>query len=309
MNNNNEIINIFNGTDYLYARGEIEYNMLNDYVFRIVFQENKYALKGLLSSILHLDEDSIIGIEIKNTVQPGVSIADKEYRMDILVTLNNHTTIDLEMQKRDYENWQHRSLAYLCREFDSLDHGDDYNEVKPVYQIGFLDFSLFDEHPEFFATYQMRNARDNHLYTDRFNLIVVSLNQEKIATDEDRAYGIDKWVRLFKAKTWEELKMVASDNSYMTSAVESVYLSNEDKNVRKIAREREDYLRHEAYTKKRLAQLAELEENISSLKADYDNLKADNDNLKTDNNNLKTDNDNLKAELERLKSKLESMNK
>ena len=131
---------------------------------------------------------------------------------------------------------------------------------------------------------------------------MVSLNQEKIATDEDRCYGIDKWVRLFKAKTWEELKMVASDNSYMTSAVESIYLSNEDKNVRKIAREREDYLRHEAYTKKRLAQLAELEENISSLKADYDNLK-------TDNANLKADNDNLKAELERLKSKLESMNK
>ncbi len=261
MENTNEIVNKYDGTDYLNAKGKIDYNMLNDYVFRIVFQENKYALKGLLCSILHLSEDSIIGLEIKNTVEPGVSISDKEYRMDIVVTMNDYSTIDLEMQKENYNNWQYRSLSYLCREFDSLDHGDDYLKVKPVYQIGFLNFTLFPDHPEFFATYQMRNARDNHLYTDSFNLIVVSLNQEKKATDEDKTYGIDKWVCLFKARTWEELKMVASDNTYMTSAVESVYLSNEDQKVRKIAREREDYLRHETYTKKMLAeQQQQLEE-------------------------------------------------
>ena len=179
------------------------------------------------------------------------------------------------MQKENYNNWQYRSLSYLCREFDSLDHGDDYCKVKPVYQIGFLNFTLFPDHPEFFATYQMRNARDNHLYTDRFNLIVVSLNQEKKATNEDKTYGIDKWVRLFKARTWEELKMVASDNTYMTSAVESVYLSNEDQNVRKIAREREDYLRHEAYTKKRLEKLTELENENADLKAENERLKAE----------------------------------
>lgn len=58
---------------------------------------------------------------------------------------------------------------------------------------------------------------------------MIQLNYEVLATDEDISYGIDKWVRLFKAKTWEELKMVAQDNSYMTSTVESMYLSNADK--------------------------------------------------------------------------------
>ena len=93
-----------------------------------------------------------------------------------------------------------------------------------------------------------------------------------MATDEDKTYGIYKWVRLFKSKTWEELKMVASDNKYMTSAVESVYLSNEDQNVRKIAREREDYLRHEAYTKKKLV---ELESENANLKNEIERLKAE----------------------------------
>ncbi len=129
------------------------------------------------------------------------------------------------MQLRNQGNWQHRSLAYLCREFDNLDHGDDYNNVKSTYQIVFLNFTLFNEHPEFFSHYQMRNKKDGQLYTDKFNLIVIELGHEKLATKDDIAYGIDKWVRIFKAKTWEDLKMAAQNNSYMTSTLESMYLS------------------------------------------------------------------------------------
>ena len=257
------ITNKFTGKDYLNATGTIPYGMTNDYIFRIVFQENKYALKGLLCSILGLKDDEIISLEITNEVKPGVIITDKEYRMDIVVNLNNDSLLNLEMQINNYNNWQYRSLDYLCRVFDRLDHGDDYSEVRTTYQIGFLDFTLFEDHPEFFATYQMRNALDEYLYTDRFNLIVVSLNQIELATEDDKSREIDTWARLFKSKTWEELKMVASNNDYMTSAVESVYLSNEDFNIAKIARDRDDYLRHEAYTKARLQKLSEENEQLT----------------------------------------------
>ena len=59
--------------------------------------------------------------------------------------------------------------------------------------------------------------------------------------------------------------MVANDNKYMTSVVESVYLTNEDHNAIKIACEREDYLRHEAYQKKQR----------KTLKSDLKKLKND----------------------------------
>ncbi len=164
-----------------------------------------------------------------------------------------HFRINLEMQLKNLGNWQYRSLSYMCREFDSLDHGDDYENVQSVYQIGFLDFTLFEDHPEFYSKYQMRNVKDGYLYTDRFNLIVVELNHEELATDEDIAYGIDKWVRLFKAKTWEELKMIAQDNEYLASAAESAYLSNNNKLIRKVAQEREDFIRMQASKDKKLA--------------------------------------------------------
>ncbi len=252
------------------AKGPIPYGLTNDYMFRIVFQRNKYALKGLICSLLSIDEKDISNLEIKNEIKVGDSVTDKEFRMDILVTMNDDTSINLEMQVKDYDNWLYRSLIYLCREFDDLDHGIDYSNVQSVYQIGFLDFTLFKDHPEFFATYQMRNKADNHLYTDKFNLMVVQLNHIELATKEDVSNGIDIWAKLFKAKTWEELKMIANDNKYLESAAESMYLSNEDRIVRKKCRERNDFLRSQAAKDKRIEELESLNSQKDLVIADKD---------------------------------------
>jgi predicted transposase/invertase (TIGR01784 family) len=169
----------------------------------MVLQKNNETLTLLLSSVLDIPVENIVKAEIQNPIMPGEAVDNKEFQLDIVVLLNDNTFINLETQVVDYNNWPERSLSYLCRKFDNVVRGDDYIEVKPVYHIGFLDFTLFEDHPEFCATYQMRNAKDNFLYTGRFNLIVVELNHEKLATEEDRIFGIDKWVKLFKSTTWE----------------------------------------------------------------------------------------------------------
>ncbi len=283
--------------------------MTNDYMFRIVFQENKYALKGLIASVLHLDPETITDITISNEIKPGQSITDKEYRMDILVLFNNSQSINLEMQLRNQGNWQHRSLAYLCREFDSLDHGDDYDDVKPSYQVGFLGFTLFEDHPEFCARYQLRNEKDGYLYTDRFNLIVIELMHEDFATEEDIAFGIDKWVRLFKAKTWEDLKMVAQDNPYMTSTLESMYISNTDRNILKVAREREEFLRSQTHKdeklKKQAAEIKSLTSMNKSLTSENKSLTSENKSLTSENKSLTSENKSLASDNARLRKLLE----
>ncbi len=40
--------------------------------------------------------------------------------------------------------------------------------------------------------------------------------------------------------------MVAQNNECMSSAIEFLYLSNTDENIRKVARDREDFLRYQA---------------------------------------------------------------
>ena len=61
---------------------------------------------------------------------------------------------------------------------------------------------------------------------------MVNLNQIELATEEDCKYGIDHWARLFKATTWEAIKLLAKENEYISSAAETMYESNQDKSMR-----------------------------------------------------------------------------
>ena len=74
---------------------------------------------------------------------------------------------------------------------------------------------------------------------------MTNLNQIKLATEEDKAYRIDYWATMFKAKTWEELRMMANDNEYLQEAAESLYVANADEIVRQQCRAREDAERRE----------------------------------------------------------------
>lgn len=242
--------------NYISATGKIPYNMTNDYMFRIVLQKNRETLKMLICSILHLSPDDIEDVRIENPINPGDSVDEKEYQMDVLVILNNKARINLEMQVINYENWPERSVAYLSRKFNDLSRGKDYSIIEPVYHVGFLDFTLFEEHPEFFARYHIRNDIDNYLYTDKFNLYVIELNHTNLATEDDKRYATDIWAHFFKATTWEEIKMITKENPSMNSTAESIYLSNSDFAIRERCRAREDAIVHERFQAERIEDLS-----------------------------------------------------
>ena len=108
------------------ASGPLAFNMTNDYMFRAVLQSNNKVLTGLVCSLLHLDETEVSSVSIINPIILGESITDKEFRLDINVSLNNHVIINLEMQVVNKLNWPERSVSYLCRSYDQLNHGQEY---------------------------------------------------------------------------------------------------------------------------------------------------------------------------------------
>ena len=131
------------------------------------------------------------------------------------------------------------------RSYDQLYRGQKYAEALPVIHIGFLDFTLHPNSPEFYATYQMLNIKNYLCYSDKFTLSVVDLNQINLATDEDKLYKIDYWAALFKAETWEELRMMTKNNEYLQEAAEYLYIANADEIVRQQCIAREDAERRE----------------------------------------------------------------
>ena len=150
----------------------------------------------------------------------------------------------------------HESVNYAARSFDNLNSGENYVNVMPVHSIGFLDFTLFSEEPEFYATYQIQNVKTGKLYSSKFSIHVVDLSQIELATEEDRAYGIERWASLFKATTWEDLRMISKDNSVLQQASNELYTINADEILRQQARARADAEFWERHTQAQLQKQA-----------------------------------------------------
>ena len=223
------------------ATGKIEYGLTNDYMFRVLFQKNKKALTGLVCSLLHLNPEEITSIEITNPVEIGSSFSDKEFRLDIRLILNSHQQIDLEMQVNDYHDWPERSIGYLCRMYDSLEHGEEYINAKPAIHIGILDYTPFPEHPLFYSKNQIMDINTHRIYSDKFSLYVLDLSQIDLATKEDCFWQIEEWAKLFKATTWEEIKMIADKNEYLTETSNTLCDLYADRNVRERCLDRIEY--------------------------------------------------------------------
>lgn len=58
------------------------------------------------------------------------------------------------------------------------------------YHIGFLDYTLFPDAPEFYATNRLMNVKTHKVYTDKLHLSVVDLSQIELVTDKGRHYKI-----------------------------------------------------------------------------------------------------------------------
>ena len=280
------------------ATGSIDYPFTNDYMFRAILQKDKQVLKALVSALLHLEKDSVKEVTITNPIELGAAISDKDFILDIRINLDGEKLIDLEMQVTNQYNWPERSISYAARSFDHLNSGQDYSEVLTVHSIGFLNYTLFPEAPEFFATYELRNRKTGKLYSSKFSIHVLDLTKIDLATKEDKKFGIDRWARLFMAKTWEELRMVAKNNPDLLQASNELYTINKDDLIRQQARARADA---EFWERNRNARIKKLEEAL----IEKDNSIAEKNSMIAEKDNALAEKDSeihkLKEELAKLK--------
>jgi len=291
------------------ATGPLPYSLLNDLMFRIVFEINPSALKALLCSLLHYKEEDIVDIEIKNPIHLGDRIDDKTCIFDINILLNNQKQIHLELQVLGQKFWTNRSLCYLCRNFGKINAGDDYNKIKQLIQIDILDFDLYENSKEFYSIYHLANDKSGRIYSDKIALHVLELNKEEYATEEDKAYHIDYWAKLFKATTWEELRMLAQEQQVLQSTVETIYRVNADDYVRAELEAREDGLRlqrtYDNEIKQQIKTMAEQQSTISEQRTTIDEQQSTIDEQKSTIDEQKSTIDEQKSTIDEQKSTID----
>ena len=60
-------------------------------------------------------------------------------------------------------------------------------------------------------------------YTSIFGMNVLSLNRIHLASEEDKKHRLDYWARVFRAETWEELKVLAEGSEAVSEVAEAMY--------------------------------------------------------------------------------------
>lgn len=149
------------------------------------------------------------------------------------------------------------------------------------------------------------NKKNHNIYSDKLMLSVLDLNQIELATEEDREYQIDYWAALFKAETWEELKMIASKNEYMSEICPTLYKVSAEENIRLQCEALEDYYRQQRTIQSEMdkmnRELASMAQKVEAAQAEAKAVKAEANSVKTEVSTLKAalaEKDNLIAQLQ-----------
>ena len=227
--------------------GKMEYTLVNDFLSKYGLQKDLYALKGLLAALLMIDINSITDIQILNPIEPSSVINAKDCVLDIKLEINNSRIINIEIQNRCQDFWPDRAVTYMCRLFDNLDEGQDYDQIKPCVHIGILNFSLKTGGnggtDEFYSDFKIINTKSHDIFTEKFVIKQLILNNIENATKEQKEdnASVYYWAKLFKAKTWEEMRMIAEKNDRMKSLVNTACKLSDNKEIKEACHARSIY--------------------------------------------------------------------
>ena len=222
----------------------------NDYVFKRIFGQKKNSdiLKDLLQAIL--PNWNIKNVEPRQEVQLETDfITDKVCRLDILATLDDGTKVDIEMQMRNYNDIEARSLFYTTREYhQSIENGQDYIEIPKSIGIWISNFNVFNDEGPFHEIVRLRRDYENQIFTDKIEMHYLQLPKfkEKCKRISNK---LEEWLTFISFENMEELKMI--ENEKVKKAEEELEYLSGDEAERRIA-----YLRETAEIDRKFAMTA-----------------------------------------------------
>jgi predicted transposase/invertase (TIGR01784 family) len=194
--------------------GKLSATLMNDVAFKQFFQIEP-NLRVLLHHVLKIPSDDIVKITYTDKEIVPDLIENKSVVFDINVILElkiGASLVGFEMQidlLRD--SYADRSVYSLTRlHGEALKKGEKYESVRKTMYVHFLDGVLFPDEP-FHATASMRFDESKNQVNDKLNLHYIQLgkfNKKLSEIDENDTENLI--YKLFKAKTWEELRTMES---------------------------------------------------------------------------------------------------
>ncbi len=175
-----------------------------DFSFKYLFR-NEEVRRHFISDVLEIPLEEIRSVRLADTWLWKQYWKQKQGILDVVMELNDDSRVNIELQIRMMSYWDRRSLFYWSKMFtDGLLTGQKYDKLKKCICISILGFRL-DDLPEYHKVYRLRDGA-GHEFSDRMEIHVIELDKTL-----NGAGGVDDWIRLFNARTEEELDMLEAD--------------------------------------------------------------------------------------------------
>jgi len=150
-----------------------------DFVFKKTFGDpaNRVALVSLLNAVLELAEP-ITDVVIENPFRYEEFDGDKLSVLDVLATDAHGTRYHIEMQVTSTASMAQRLVYYACGQVSGqLVRSQDYEAVRPVFTICFLDGLLWRESPLGHHRFNLHSPRTGKLLKDILEVHVLELRR------------------------------------------------------------------------------------------------------------------------------------
>lgn len=174
----------------------------NDVAFKKIFgdENKKEILISFLNNLLNFagTNKEIIDLSIADPYQVPKLKQLKQTILDIKAVDKRNIHYIIEMQVIHTAAFEKRVLYYVSKAYyQQLDKADDYPKLNQVIFLGFLDFVLFKESPDYTTRHLILEENTNGHYFKDFELNFVELPKFKKRLEEMQDLK-DKWIYFVK---------------------------------------------------------------------------------------------------------------
>jgi predicted transposase/invertase (TIGR01784 family) len=230
----------------------------NDIVFQLIFGDirNVDLLSDFLKSVLTLPNDDLSEITI---VDPHLLRKHPDKKLGILdlkAKTKSDKIIHVEIQLSDLPQMRERLIFYNAGLIiDQIDAGEDYGVIKRVITILIVDYVLIPESPRYHNRFTLYDPTSAIEFSDLIEINTLELPKLPKMADN----YLWHWLRFLRAKSKEDLDMVAQASPKLEKVVGKLLELSEDERARmlyesQVKEERDNRARMRGALEKGIAQ-------------------------------------------------------
>lgn len=200
-----------------------------DFAFKEIMY-NETVRKGFLSAVLNIRDTEIKSVIMLNTNLTKAHKDEKQGILDVRLTMNDNTEIDIEMQVCSMKTWAERSVFYVSKMIsEQININKMYSNMKKCINISILNFNFTDKTKRFNTVYHISEDKEHFRYTDIAEWHVVELPKLPEVSDGTDIYD---WAKFIKSEKREDFEMLAKKNNYLKEAYKQLDIISQDEQKR-----------------------------------------------------------------------------